>query len=155
MVSCSFACFLTTLPLKAPHLTPPPDAIQAAPFASHVAERFLCEGSTHDKPWCLCKVKHRSSRLEEQLVDVAPGPLLTGLEGLNDRVVARVEMLGGVLILRTVTAADMPAFETEAQVDPPIPDSQTLLTAIGAGCHVSYVVEMATVCRQDGFLSEV
>ena len=69
--------------------------------------------------------------------------------------VGRVEMLGGVLILRRVAAADMPAFETEAQVNPRIPDSQTILTAIRAGCHLSYLVEMGTLCSQDCFLSDV
>ena len=64
-------------------------------------------------------------------------------------------MLGGVLILRIVTATDMPAFETEAQVDPRIPDSQTILTAIRAGCNLSYLVEMGTLCSQDRFLSIV
>src|SRR2546427_4562936 len=100
----------------------------------------MCQGSTHDKPWYLCKVKHRSSRLEEQLVDVAPGPVLTRLEGLNDRVVGGVEMPGGVLILRIVTATDMSTGETEAQVHPGITRFQTILTAIGTGCHLSYLV---------------
>jgi len=110
-----------------------------------VAERFLCQGSTHDKPWCLCKVKHRSSRLEEQLVDVAPSPVLTRLEGLNDRVVGRVEMPGGVRILRIVTATDMSTGETEAQVHPGITRFQTVLTSIGARRDVTYLVEMATL----------
>jgi len=64
-----------------------------------VAERFLCEGSSLYKPWCLRKVKYRSSRLEEQLVNVTPDPVLSRLEGLNDRVVGGVKMLGSVLIL--------------------------------------------------------
>ena len=54
--------------------------------------------------------------------------------------VGRVKMLGGVLILRIVATADMPAFETEAQVYPRIPDSQTILTAIRAGSNLSYLV---------------
>src|SRR3989442_14449661 len=98
----------------------------------------MCQGSTHDKPWYLCKVKHRSSRLEEQLVDVTPGPVLTRLEGLNDRMVGGVEMPGGVLILRIVTATDMSTGETEAQVHPRITQSQTVLTSIGARRNLAY-----------------
>jgi hypothetical protein len=64
-----------------------------------VAEFFLFEVSSHYKPWCLWKVKNRSSRLEQNLIDVAPDPVLSRLERLNDRMVGRVEMLGGVLIL--------------------------------------------------------
>ena len=64
-----------------------------------MTELFLFEVSSQYKPWCLYKVKNRSSRLEEQLVDVTPDPVLTRLEGLNDRVVGRVEMPGGVLVL--------------------------------------------------------
>ncbi len=52
----------------------------------------------------------------------------------------RVKVLGGMLVLGRIAAADMPAFETEAQVYPRIPDSQTILTAIRAGCNVSYLV---------------
>ena len=68
--------------------------------------------------------------------------------------VRRVEMPGGVLILRIVTAANMPAFKTEAQVDPRVSDSQTLLTAIGTGRDRSYLVKMGTLSSQDRFLSD-
>jgi hypothetical protein len=42
---------------------------------------------------------NRSSRLEQNLIDVTPDPVLSRLEGLNDRVVGRMEMLGSVLVL--------------------------------------------------------
>ena len=86
------------------------------------------------------EVKKWSSKLKHHLVDVTPAPVLSRLKGLDNRVIGRVEMFGGVLILRRVTAANMPAFETEAQVYPRIPDSQTILTAIRAGCNWSYLV---------------
>lgn len=89
--------------------------------------------------------KNRSSRLKEPLVDVAPDPLLTRLEGLNDRVVGSMEMLGGVLILRIVTATDMSTGETEAQVHPGITHFQAFLASIGAWRDLSYLIEMATV----------
>src|SRR6266571_7683770 len=70
-------------------------------------------------------LRRGSSKLEHYLVDVTPTPALPRLEGLDNWVVRRVEMLGGVLILRIVTAADTPAFETEAQVYQRISDFQT------------------------------
>src|SRR5437763_13002942 len=97
-----------------------------------------------DKPWCLWKVKNRSSRLEHNLIDVTPDPVLSRLEGLNDRMVGRVEMPGGVLILRIVAATDMSTRETEAQVDPGISNFQTVLTSIGARCDVLYLIKMRT-----------
>jgi hypothetical protein len=42
---------------------------------------------------------NRSSRLEQNLIDVTPDPVLSRLEGLNDRMVGRVEMPGSVLVL--------------------------------------------------------
>jgi hypothetical protein len=88
----------------------------------------------------VCRITNRSSKLEHYLVNVTPTPVFIRLEGLDNRVVCRVEMLGGVLILRRIAAADMPAFETESQVYPRIPDSQTILTAIRTGCNLSYLV---------------
>jgi hypothetical protein len=85
-------------------------------------------------------IKPRSSKLEHYLIDVTPTPVLSWLEGLYNGVIGCVEMPGGMLILRIVTTADMPTFETEAQVYPRIPDSQTILTAIRAGCNSSYLV---------------
>ena len=56
------------------------------------------------------------------LVDIAPAPIFTGLEGLDDRVVSGVEVLGGMFVLRGIAAADVPALGAEAQVYPRIPD---------------------------------
>ena len=88
--------------------------------------------------------KNRSSGLEHHLVDVTPGPVLSRLEGLNNRMVDGVEMLGGVLVLRRVAAANMPTCETEAQMHPAISRFQTVLTSIGAGCDLSYLIKMCT-----------
>ena len=58
--------------------------------------------------------------------------------------VGRVEMFGGVLILRIVTATDMSTGEAEAQVYPGISNFQTVLTSIGARCDVLYLIKMRT-----------
>jgi hypothetical protein len=67
-------------------------------------------------------ITKRSHKLEHDLVDVTPAPVFPWLEGSNNRVVRRVEMPGGVLVLGIIAAADMSAFETEAQVHPRIAD---------------------------------
>src|SRR5690348_7594567 len=87
-------------------------------------------------------VSGRSSRLEHHLIDVTPDPILSRLEGLNDRMVGRVKMPGSMLILRIVTAAYMSTRETEAQVHPGISNFQTVLTSIGARCDVLYLIKM-------------
>jgi hypothetical protein len=98
-------------------------------------------------------IKPRSSKFEHYLVDVTPTPVFTRLEGLDNWVVRRVEVLGGVLVLGRIAAANMPAFETEAQVYPRVSDFQTILTTICAGCDWSYLVKMCALCSQDSFLS--
>src|SRR5260370_20187491 len=95
-------------------------------------------------PCDVYRISNRSSKLEHELVDVTPTPVFTRLEGLDNGVVGRVKMLGGMLILRIVTATDMPAFETEAQVNPAISNFQTILTAIGARCDFLYLIKMRT-----------
>ncbi len=62
--------------------------------------------------------------------------------------VGRVEMPGGMLILRIVTAAHMSTGETEAQVHPSISNFQTVFTPIGARCDVLYLIKMrASLCH--------
>jgi len=58
--------------------------------------------------------------------------------------VGRVEMPGGVLVLRIVTAAHMSTRETDAQVYPGISHFQTVLTSISARCDFLYLIKMRT-----------
>ena len=81
-----------------------------------------------------------SSGFEHHLVDVTPDPVLSRLEGLNDRMVGGVEMLGGMLVLRRVAAANMPTRQTEAQMHPAISGFQTVLTSIGTRCDLMYLI---------------
>ncbi len=91
-------------------------------------------------------IKSRSSKLEHHLVDVTPTPVFSRLKRLDNWVVSRVEVFGGVLILGRIAATNMPAFEAEAQVYPRVPDSQTILTPIRTGCDWSYLVKMCALC---------
>ena len=58
----------------------------------------------------------------------------------------RVEMLGGMLILRIVAAADMTTDEADTQVHPGVTHFQALLAAIGARRDLAYLVKMTTLC---------
>src|SRR5213595_1373938 len=52
------------------------------------------------RAWPRRRSQHfRSSKLQHELVDVAPAPILPGLERSHDRMVGRTIMLGGVLVL--------------------------------------------------------
>jgi len=91
-------------------------------------------------------------KIEEELVDVTPAPVLIWLEGLHDRVVGRVEMFGGMRILRLVAAADMPAFKADSQVYPGVTDFQAFLAAIRTGCDLSYLIKVTTLlCHRSLF----
>ena len=48
---------------------------------------------------------------EHQFVYVAPAPIFSGFEGLNDGVLAVMKMLGGVLVGRAVATTDVSADE--------------------------------------------
>lgn len=70
-----------------------------------------------------------SGRFEKYLIDVAPTPILTSFERLDDRVLSRMEVLGRVLILRAVATTNMAADHTEPEMYPIIADLQAFFTA--------------------------
>jgi len=53
-------------------------------------------------------------RLEHDLIDVAPAPVFAWLEGLDDRVIGRMEVFGRVLVFRGVATANVPTDEAFA-----------------------------------------
>src|SRR5438874_6219837 len=55
---------------------------------------------------------------EEEIVDVAVPPVLTWFVGLDEWVVLRTEMGGGVAVRRVVTAADVATGHAHPQVHP-------------------------------------
>jgi len=71
------------------------------------------------------------------LVHVAPAPVLARLERLHDGVLALMEVLGGVLVLGRITAADVAAGETFSEMDPAIAHLQAFLAALPAGSYLT------------------
>src|SRR5437667_8092901 len=83
-----------------------------------------------------------SGRFEVDLVDVAPDPVLTLFEGLDDWVVGGLEVLGRVAVGRLVAAANVAAGAAESQVDPATAGLEALLATVGAGRHLAQCVEV-------------
>src|ERR1019366_5461894 len=75
---------------------------------------------------------------EGDLVDRAPGPVLAGLDRAHDRMGGLGGVARGVLVGRGVTAADLAAGATDAQVHPTPAHLQALLTArhVRTGGHL-------------------
>jgi hypothetical protein len=83
--------------------------------------------------------------LDGDLVQVAPHPILAFLEGFDEGMFGGVEMRRRVLVFGIIAAADMPADQADAQVDPAIPGFQAVLAARRAGRHVANLVEMGAL----------
>src|SRR4051794_5582931 len=76
---------------------------------AHVSEPGLVEEVDLDEPAVGVAQRH--------LVDVAPHPVLAGLERLDHRVAGRLVVAGGVLAGTRVAAADVAAGQAPAQAD--------------------------------------
>jgi hypothetical protein len=90
-------------------------------------------------------------RLEHFLIDIAPAPVLAGLEASDDRVVRSVEVGRRMAIRRIVAAPDVSAGETEPEMNPPAAHLQAFLTALGSSRLFSLnLVEMLApiVCHR-------
>src|SRR3954453_8807029 len=70
-----------------------------------------------------------SAGSHELLVHVAPAPVFSGLEGLDDRVPDGVRVPARVAVRGGVAAPDVPAGQAEAQVHPGRADAQAFLAA--------------------------
>ena len=77
---------------------------------------------------------------DEDLVDVAPAPVLARLRAHDEGVVRCSEVLAGVLVLRRVATSHTAAGEAHPQVEPRITHCETFLAARGARNDVLYLV---------------
>ena len=62
------------------------------------------------------------------MIHVAPDPLFPGFNRAHEGMFALLKMLGSVLVLRRVTASDVPALQAHAEVDPPVADLDAVFT---------------------------
>jgi hypothetical protein len=102
-----------------------------------------------------CLVLRESRRFEEDLIDIAPDPVLARFEGLDDGVVGGMKVLGGVLVFRRVAAADVAADKAEAEVDPAVARLEAILATVRARGDIVDLVEMGAGLVHGGFPSVV
>src|ERR1043166_3976585 len=89
-------------------------------------------------------------RFQEQLVHVAPAPVLARLQAADQRVLALTKVLRRVFVNRVVATADVAAAETQPQVDPAAPHLQTFFAAPRrARGDVTDLVEVRTLFVHD------
>jgi hypothetical protein len=69
-------------------------------------------------------------RIYESLVDEAPTPFVTGLEGLDQGMPGGMEVLGRVLVLGIIATGDMTAGHTKPKLDPRVARLQAIAAAI-------------------------
>src|SRR5438552_2693772 len=77
------------------------------------------------------RYRRHSRELHSDLVDIAPAPVLAGLERGDDRMLRRMVVLGRVLVLRVVATADVAAGPAQAKVHPGVAGCEALLAAGG------------------------
>ena len=85
---------------------------------------------------------HSGEGPNHDLVDVTPSPIFARFKRSHDGVLCLLEVLGGVPILRGITAADVAADFAKAQMNPRIAHLQALLTPIGLRGWVLYLIQV-------------
>src|SRR4029077_1589989 len=83
--------------------------------------------------------------IELYLVHETPSPIFTRLKRTHDRMLGGVKMFGRMLVLRRVTAADVPADHAQAQVHPPVAHLQTLFATLRVRLDLGDLIQMRAV----------
>jgi hypothetical protein len=87
---------------------------------------------------------HRpAGRVQLDLIDVAPAPVLARLESPDDRMTDLVKVRGRVLVWGAVAAADVTAGHAEPEVDPRAAHPQAVFASVGARFDFVNLIEMA------------
>jgi hypothetical protein len=81
---------------------------------------------------------------EHHFIDVAPEPILAGLNGLNNRMFRSMKMLGGVLVFGTVAAADVAALLAEPEMDPGVAHFEAFFAAVNFRFNVANLIGVRT-----------
>ena len=85
-----------------------------------------------------------SAFFKHQFIHVTPKPILTWLNRFYDRMLAGMEMLGRMLVLRRIAAAYMSALKTQTKVNPCVPDLYALFTNVFVGGLEFNLIQMST-----------
>ena len=93
-------------------------------------------------------------RLHEELILIAPTPVLARLEAPDDRMSSRVVMMSGVFVRRIVAAADVAAGETQSKVHPLAAGGETFFAPRrSTGLRVLNLIQVRTRRSHEPFLN--
>jgi hypothetical protein len=67
------------------------------------------------------------------LVDITPDPSFAGLDGADQWMLCVMEMFSGMFIFRGITASDVTAYKTHAEMDPLIAHLHAFFADVGLG----------------------
>jgi hypothetical protein len=81
------------------------------------------------------------------LVHVAPDPRLSRLDRSNQRMMHFMEMLGRVLVLRGIAAADVPTGKAQAQMDPGVAHLHAFFADVLVSAADFDLVKVCTLIR--------
>src|SRR6202171_2819006 len=81
-------------------------------------------------------------------MNIAPAPSLAALEGCNQRMTARVEMLQRVRVARILAASDVAAGETYAKLVPRCAKREAFLATARARRHLSNLTHVFATLSQ-------
>ena len=98
--------------------------------ATPSAPRSTADGHGSSGEGGMRVVPRTPSRTKRDLVDVAPAPVLAGLERADDRVRRGVVVRSRVAVGRVVAAADVAAGEADPEVQPLAAVAQAILAAV-------------------------
>src|SRR5882724_9238403 len=100
----------------------------------HLPDHYVCSFDALATPRNLSVSRaaastYRPSReLQHHLIHVAPAPRFSRLKRTHDGVPGLVKMFGCVLVGRRIAAPDVPAFQAQSKMYPPVPRLEAFLT---------------------------
>jgi hypothetical protein len=84
----------------------------------------------------LARDRRLATALQKHFIYVAPAPIFPGFERLHHRMLGLMKMFRGVLVLRRVAAAYVPALETQPEMHPGVVHLETFLASFAARWEV-------------------
>ena len=95
-------------------------------------------------PWFRSGNRLNARLIDKYFIYIAPAPVLTRLEGLNDGMFALAKVFGGMFVLRGIAAPNVAAAEAFPQMDPGIAHLQALLAAAATRFDLPHFSQVRT-----------
>ena len=97
-------------------------------------------------PWFRSGNRLNARLIDKYFIYIAPAPVLTRLEGLNDGMFALAKVFGGMFVLRGIAAPNMATAEALPQMNPGIAHLQTFLATGASGLDRPDFSQVRTTC---------